>query len=52
MAEQEDKNTLTTLDTVIIVISFLGFVGTLVNVGFAIRDHITLNRVHKQVVRS
>lgn len=42
---------MTTLEIVVVIISFLGFVGTIVNVAFAVRDHITLNRLHRQVMR-
>ena len=51
-SQKDDKKELTTLDIVIIVISFLGFLGTIVNVGFAVRDHITLNKLQNQVARS
>lgn len=54
MAETQTQNQereMTTLEIVVVIISFLGFVGTIVNVAFAVRDHITLNRLQRQVMR-
>lgn len=47
--EDSKKRELTTLDIAIIVISFLGFVGTVVNVCFAVIDHLNLNELKKRM---
>jgi hypothetical protein len=45
----EEEKQLSALEIVVLVIAFLGFVATIVNVGFAVADHKNLLRVMKQL---
>lgn len=51
MAEEDKtEKKLTTLEIVVLVVTFLGFVGTVINVCFAVIDHTNLKLVKTRLL--
>lgn len=46
-AQKQIEKELTTLEKAVLIVTFVSFVGTVVNVCFAVIDHINLNKIKR-----